>query len=213
MTPFDKTVSMITPKSTSVFGLKFFPCLGTLNNKDDCLFEWPPGPEVTDDNIRVVNQVIARLGNRCRAILEIGVHRNNNDSITTILMDKKPKGCFYLGIDLNDKSYLDNPFQNLHTIKCNSHDQFLIRQKLISSGITEIDLLMIDGWHSVNTCVNDWMYADLLSKHGSVILHDTNAHPGPIALYHAIDEKLFQKQRFNTDHVRDMGISVINSLD
>jgi len=40
-----------------------------------------------------------------------------------------------------------------------------------------------------------------------VILHDTNAHPGCVALYHAVDESLFDKNRFCTE-MNDMGISV-----
>ena len=70
-----------------------------------------------------------------------------------------------------------------------------------------LDILMIDGWHSVHTCVNDWGYVDMLSDGGAVIVHDTNAHPGPIALFSAVDDNLFTKERFCSE-LNDMGIAV-----
>jgi hypothetical protein len=77
--------------------------------------------------------------------------------------------------------------------------------KLRSQNIEKLDLIMIDGWHSVNMCVNDWQYTDLLSDHGMVILHDTNSHPGCVALFDAVDENLWIKERFCTNN--DYGIA------
>ena len=55
--------------------------------------------------------------------------------------------------------------------------------------------------------MNDWRYADLLSEHGVVIAHDTNFHPGDIALCEAVDERLFDIFRFCTGN-DDNGITV-----
>lgn len=208
-TPFDRTVSNIIQLPTVVYGLKFFPSLEPKisNDKDDPAYGWHHGPEVSDCNLLTVAEVVKKLGNSCSCIVEIGVHRNESRSMTNILMDNRPIGSTYLGIDLDDKGYLNNYDKKVYTVKCNSHDQKTIRNKLRSIGIDKIDLLMIDGWHSVNTCVNDWSYTDLLSDHGVVILHDTNAHPGSVALYHAVDEQLFEKHRLCTS-TDDMGISV-----
>jgi len=38
-----------------------------------------------------------------------------------------------------------------------------------------------------------------------VMLHDTNTHPGCVALFEAVDENLWIKQRFCTDN--DFGIA------
>jgi hypothetical protein len=205
---FDQTVSAVTERPTMVYGLKFFPNLEPIvdNNQDTPAFGWPSGPEVSDCNLSVVSDVIKRLGNRCRVILEIGVHRNEGRSMTNILMDNRPVGSTYIGVDINDKSYLNDQSTGIYTIRSNSHDQQKIRAALMEIGVQQIDLLMIDGWHSVNTCVNDWAYTNLLSDHGVVILHDTNAHPGCVALFHAVDEDLFVKSRFCDDD-NDMGIA------
>lgn len=213
MTPFDLTASKITPRPTVIYGLKYFPNLEphVSNDQDAPAFGWPTGPEVSDCNLLVVADVLRLMGTRCNAIMEIGVHRNDGRSMTNVLMDSRPSGSTYLGVDLDDKSYLDNARTKTYTVKANSHDQRTVRSKLASIGIEKIDVLMIDGWHSVNTCVNDWCYTDLLSDHGVVILHDTNAHPGCVALFDAVDENIFAKQRYCTG-IDDMGISVFTHI-
>jgi hypothetical protein len=210
MTPFEATIAHITQQPTMLYGLKFFPSLEPhcSNDQDAPNWGWPEvESEVSDANLTFVQDVLQRLGSQCMNILEIGVHRNEGRSMTNILMDLKPSGCQYLGIDVDDKSFLDNAKLGIHTIRANSHDKVAVRKKLRELSMTSIDLLMIDGWHSVHTCVNDWGYVDLLSNHGAVILHDTNAHPGCVALYHAVDEALFDKFRYCTE-LSDMGISV-----
>lgn len=208
MTPYETAISQITTRPTLIYGLKFLPSLEphVSDNRDEPAWGWPYGPEVSDGNLEVVRSVVERMGDKCRAILEIGVHRNEGRSMTNILMDRRPAGSVYVGVDIDDKSYLDDHSKKNFTIKSNSHDQKKIRSFLESIGVKEIDILMIDGWHSVNTCINDWCYTDMLSQHGCVILHDTNAHPGCISLFHSVDENLFEKTRFHTE-MHDMGIS------
>lgn len=210
MTPFDKTVAHVSAEPTTLYGLKFCPTLEPhcSNDQDTPNWGWPiDAHEVSDCNLAVVDDVMRNLGINCMNIMEIGVHRNNDRSITNILMDSKLPDCRYLGIDIDDKRHLDNPTLNIHTLRTTSHDKVAVRQKLRQLGMNSIDILMIDGWHSVHTCVNDWGYVDLLSPHGVILLHDTNAHPGPIALFHAIDDSIFNKQLCCTD-ITDMGIAV-----
>ena len=77
-------------------------------------------------------------------------------------------------------------------------------------GVGVIDLLFIDGWHSVNQCANDWHYTDMLSDNGVVILHDTNSHPGCVALFDAVDENQYAKERHCLE--ADYGIAVFRKL-
>lgn len=205
---YEKTVAHINPRPTMIYGLQFFPSLEPVvsDNQDIPAFGWPSGPEISDCNLSVVSDVVRRLGPSCKAILEIGVHRNDGRSMTNILMDQRPTGSIYLGVDVNDKSYLNDDGLGVHTIMCNSHDQMSIRNKLKLIGVDSLDIIMIDGWHSVNTCVNDWCYSNLLSPTGVVILHDTNAHPGCCALFHAVDPELFEKERHCVGD-GDMGIA------
>jgi hypothetical protein len=211
MTPFESTVAHISPQPTLVYGLKFFPSLEPhcSNDQDSPNWGWhEPEQEVTDCNLSVVTDVMQKMGvSNINSIMEIGVSRPNKNTITKILLGLKSQSCVYLGVDMEDKSFLDSEADHIHTIRSTSHDKVRVRGKLRNLGIKNIDLLIIDGWHSVNTCVNDWAYTDLLSDHGAVLLHDTNAHPGCIALYHAIDEEIFIKERFCTDH-KDHGIAV-----
>ena len=210
MTPFDLTTQNITELPTMLYGLKFFPSLEPhcSNDQDTPAWGWPQTDiEISDCNLAVVKDVVKLLGNTCQNIMEIGVHRNLDRSITNILMNNKPRSCKYLGVDIDDKSHLDNPAENIFTLRANSHNKVQVRQKLRQLGMQNLDILMIDGWHSVHTCVNDWGYVDMLSDGGAVIVHDTNAHPGPIALFSAVDDNLFTKERFCSE-LNDMGIAV-----
>ena len=209
---YEKTRFLIKPKPTDIHGLKFFPDMepDVSNDQDSPVFGWINSAEVTDCNLEVVRNVVANMGAQLSAILEIGVNRNGERSMSRVLMDDRPRGSFYLGVDLDDKSYLDNPDENTWTIKANSHDQEAIRSFLASKGVEKLDLLFIDGWHSVNTCVNDWRYTDLLSDNGVVILHDTNSHPGCVALYEAASDYYYEKSRYCTGN--DHGISVFRRI-
>lgn len=202
--PYQKVRFHIKPQPTDVYGLRYFPNLEPeiSNDQDSPPFGSGCNTEVTDCNLSIVRMAVERLGSSLKSILEIGVNRNGDRSMSRILLDERPPDSFYLGIDLDDKSYLDDESSNTWTLKCNSHDQSTVRDFLRSKGIDGLDLLMIDGWHSVNTCVNDWSYADMLRKGGIVLMHDTNFHPGPIALFEAINEDLFDKDRLclGADH-------------
>ncbi len=75
-----------------------------------------------------------------------------------------------------------------------------------SLNIKEIDFLFIDGWHSINMVINDWLYTEKLSKNGIVGFHDTNRHPGPFYVFEAIDENLYYKYKY-FEELEDWGIS------
>jgi hypothetical protein len=168
---------------------------------------WPSPPvEVSDENYVVSEEVVKSLGDRCKVIVEIGVNRNGDRSMTQAYLKNKSSDCIYFGIDMESKVFLNDTENNIHTITANSFEQDRIRTAMKEIGIEKIDILAIDGWHSVNTAINDWKYADMLSDHGVVVLHDTNTHPGPVLLFEAVDENLFDKQRHCTDYI-DYGIA------
>ena len=209
-TPYDITVSNINRTATDVWGLKHRPSLEpTVSDDQDSPGFGSPNAreEVSDCNISVVREIVKSMGQDLTSMLEIGVNRNGERSMSRVLMDERPEGSFYLGVDIDDKSYLDDPAKNTWTICCNSHATERVAGFMHSKGIKQIDLLFIDGWHSVNTCVNDWQYTRFLSQNGVVIMHDTNSHPGPIALFEAINEDLYDKQRYCTSG-EDFGIAV-----
>jgi hypothetical protein len=145
-------------------------------------------------------------------ILEIGVARLTTNlydhTSTTIFLNEKRDTDIYIGIDINDKSFLDNPAKNIHTIKSPSErvDEILALVKS-TYNVDQIDCLMIDGWHSINQCYAEWNYTKILSKDGIVIMHDTNCHPGPYFLVKSIDERVFDVYKYLSD-IQDWGISV-----
>lgn len=203
---YQRTSNMLEKRPTDIWGLRFLPHLPGHDDRDGPLFNWPNSQEVSDCNLAVIEGELARLGDRYKACMDIGVARNGERSMSHRYINLKPPGSVYVGVDLNDKSFLDDPANNVWTIMANSHEQDKIRSFLKEKGVEKLDVLAIDGWHSINTTMNDWRYTDLLSEHGVVIVHDTNHHPGDIALCEAVDEDLFEINRHCTSN--DSGITV-----
>lgn len=142
--------------------------------------------------------------NECKSILEIGVDRNQNSSTKTLL-SLKDKNCVYIGVDIRDCSYLNNPENNSYFLQSRSEDIDNVKNFIKSKGILELDFIFIDGWHSVNQVLKEWEYSSLLSKNGIVGFHDTNNHPGPTLFVDNLnDEWIVEKKCLN-----DWGISFV----
>lgn len=161
--------------------------------------------EMTDDNVKVIESVFDMVGSRINNILEIGMSRNPQSSTDTILTRKSSEAT-YLGVDIRQelRSY-ENKDNNVFVHIGDSRDQSTIRARMKELGMDSIDLLFIDGDHSIDYMLNDWGYADLLSEKGVVIAHDTNYHPGPREVFRAIDRSLFNVDTFCKS---DWGIGV-----
>ena len=103
---------------------------------------------------------------------------------------------------------MDDSNKNIYTIKEPSQNLDKILEKTTDIGIHEIDILMIDGWHSINQCYLEWeMYTQLLASKGMVVMHDTNFHPGPYFLVESIDTNQYDVYKHLWD-IQDWGISV-----
>jgi cephalosporin hydroxylase len=143
-------------------------------------------------------------------IMEIGVCRSEyNITSTSIFIDDKRPQDTYIGIDINDKSFLNNPQKGVYTIQSPSENKDFILGKLADIiGTRTIDVLMIDGLHSINQVYKEWeYYTPLLSPNGVVIFHDTNRHPGPHFILPSIDTEQYDVYKYLAD-VRDYGIGV-----
>lgn len=192
---------------TDIFGLKFKPQLDSRFNNDADWEVFTKGQltEVSEQNFFLMELFTKQYSKH--GIMEIGVSRNGEESFTKAILNNKPDNIPYLGVDLDDKSYLNDENKKIYTIKENSFNQEAIRSYIKEIGMEKISLLFIDGWHSVNAVINDWLYADLLSESGIVIFHDTNSHPGPAIFLSAIDEKIFRVQTFFHENDYGMGIA------
>lgn len=201
----------IETQKTSIEGLKFLPRMVHFDNDADRVFDFyiQEQIEVTDDNYNLVDTLAKEYATD--GIMEIGIHRNGSRSFTMALLNNKPDHVPYLGIDIDERSYLNNPSKNIYTLRENSFSQEAVRNYAEAIGLKKISILFIDGWHSLNACINDWKYADLLSDKSIVVFHDTNHHPGPAIILHAIDQNKFRVEKYFTDK-RDFGVSVAYKL-
>jgi predicted O-methyltransferase YrrM len=149
-----------------------------------------PPMEVMDDNRAALKDRFLRVRDNCQAILEIGVSRETNGEQTTtgILLANKHPDTIYVGIDIDDKSYLNDPSKNIYTIKASSMDLESNLAKIAEFGVKEFGFIFIDGWHSINAVITEWEYTTLLSQHGIVGLHDTSQHPGPYYFVKALNK-------------------------
>lgn len=142
-------------------------------------------------------------------IVEIGIDRSGYSvSSTGVFLKNKRHQDFYVGIDIVDKSNMNDQNHNIFTICSPSQNKDLIFSKFKEIGIETIDILMIDGHHSINQVYLEWeIYTPLLSKSGIVVMHDTNSHPGPYFLMKSIDTNQYNVYKYLSD-VLDWGIGV-----
>jgi len=139
--------------------------------------------EFSEGNREALTEYFLKTKDTCRAILEIGVARNASESSCHVFLGNKKDETIYVGIDIDDKSFLNDANKNIFTIQNTSSDVENNIEKIKSFGVTELDFIFIDGWHSINQVLTDWEYTRLLSPNGIVAFHDISEHPGP---YHFI---------------------------
>ena len=156
----------------------------TYTDHDDS--DWPttfePPVEVSDANISILIHYFGTIRNNCKSILEIGVGNRSERSFTKLLLDNKLTSTKYFGVDIKDKSDLNDIKNNVFTITTNSSNIEEVLSFAKSHNVEEFDFIFIDSWASINQVLNDWRYIELLSKDGIIAFHDTNFHPGPTDL-------------------------------
>jgi hypothetical protein len=133
------------------------------------------------------------LKHNVKSILEIGVCKPFNGTNSSYHVFKKIKSplCFYFGVDILDKKFINDSENKIHFIQSDSSNLDLVMNTINESGIHEIDFLMIDGWHSGNQLLKDWRFTQFLSPDGVVALHDTNYHYYPKELINNINKDKF----------------------
>ena len=194
-----------------VYGLEYVPWLVNEvdNLSDPPLFSIADRPvqDFSVDNLRVLKEELLRL--RPRTILEIGVNvdrKNLDKSSTGVLLANKIRSALYIGVDMVDKSYLavDGSIQ---LVKGDSADSRPVQGILVGR---QLDLIVIDGYHSVKQVLADWQYVQWLSGAGTVVMHDVNVHPGPYLVFNAIDRKMFDCVKYGS-WTGDWGIGIARS--
>jgi cephalosporin hydroxylase len=148
--------------------------------------------EFTEGNHLALQEAIDCCKTKPRTFLEIGVCRNGANSSTHTIIKNIPDGGIYLGVDLEDKSFLNNSDKGIHTIQTTSSNYELVVSRLKELGVEKLDFIFIDGYHSINQVLADWEYTKLLSDGGVVAFHDTTAHPGPYFFMESLDRNKWE---------------------
>jgi hypothetical protein len=176
----------------------------TYTDHDDS--DWPstfePPVEISPCNRKEFEKHFDSIKERCTSILEIGVCRNDEESLSHILINQKKEDAFYFGVDIKDKTFLDNEDKNVFTIQSDSADIDKIMTFVKSKGVDHFDFIFIDGWHSINQVLKEWRFVEYLSDFGIIALHDTNFHPGPTELVNNLKAEryeVYKKCEQNTD--------------
>jgi hypothetical protein len=166
------------------------------NSDYDDVDTWNPHPsgyenkspiEVTDCNRHSLLQQFSRVRNNAKAILEIGIGRNAEQSFAYVFFNSKKRDTTYIGMDIDDRSFLNDSDKNIYTIIADSSNYEQNVSKFKELGVEKFDFIFIDGWHSINQVLKDWEYTNLLTDGGIVGFHDTSCHPGPNAFINALD--------------------------
>jgi hypothetical protein len=156
----------------------------TFNNKGNIIYP----KEVTHCNRYHLLEQFNKVRNNCKAILEIGIGRNADESFAYVFFKNKKKDTVYIGLDLDDRSFLRDSDNNIHTIQ-NDSSYYQENVNIFKNiGVEKFDFIFIDGWHSINQVMRDWEYTNLLADGGIVGFHDTSCHPGPYNFIKALDK-------------------------
>jgi predicted O-methyltransferase YrrM len=156
-----------------------------------------------EENKNILECIV--LSKNPKTIFEIGIGANAHNTSTSRILRAKTKDAKYLGVDTKEKYSIFGDHSNTVFMQIESSEQTVIRNKLSELNMIPLDLIYIDGWHSINAFINDWKYVDLLSPNGIVVMHDISHHPGPRECFKAINSNLFDKFAFCPN---DYGIGV-----
>lgn len=187
------TKPTVNRRPGSAWGLAFVPTLAPgVTDAQDTIPGYLSQRGGPDDNSSAALNLVAELAAWSTAVLEIGVALYAPEkSFTPRLIAGLTKSGRYLGVDVADRGAVTRLDPRAHFLQASSFDQAAVRGRLAELGMDGLDLLLIDGCHSVAACLNDWRYAELVKVGGLVLIHDTNSHPGPIALVAAVDRDAF----------------------
>lgn len=174
---------------------------------------WPRGGtkiEFSDWNRSQLNTYFKKVSKNAKAVLEIGVCRNDGKSSTWCFLNNKQKETFYFGVDIEDKSFLDSDEENIFTLKTSSSNTEEIMDFVRSKCVDKFDFIFIDGWHSINQVLDDWKFTEFLAEDGIVGFHDTNCHPGPMLFVDHLNTDKYNVIKCCKTWLVDYGISFVS---
>lgn len=170
--------------------------------------------EYSERTKKLVNTFLTSLHEKKNKIniVEIGVcsekneYTISNSSTGNLVSNKRPQDV-YVGIDIIRRYSWNDNENNVHTIYSASDFVDENISILNSIGVNDIDLLVIDGWRSIEQLYKEWQYTKILSNVGIVLFNCVNLYPGPYYITKSIDDTKYDIYRYLSD-VKDNGICV-----
>jgi len=128
-----------------------------------------------------------------------GIEQLTGTSSTEIINRLKKKSCTYIGIDINEHFLsVKSPEENRHVYLGDSGNKSFIDNIMKERGLTELDFIFLDGWHSVGKILEEWEWVTQYLRVGGIVgFHDICYHPGPHLLWRALNETCFEKRELN----------------
>jgi len=155
--------------------------------------------EMTHMNIKQLYSVLKNYVSSDGLIVEIGVWRDPNSPnpvSSSLFIYEKNDICSYLGIDIEDRSYILNLKPNIHFLQTDSSNFDIIKNYIDTNIKKEIDFLFIDGLHTVEQVKKELALINLVKKGGVIGFHDISAHAGPNMWMEAFDPMMFDIYKF-----------------
>jgi hypothetical protein len=164
-------------------------------------FELVGNKEFSICNQAALTEEFTKVKDQIKVIVEIGVsrttyHQTYDETSTSIFLRHKRPDTLYLGIDVDDKTPLQGLGRNIFTLQSKSENYEVIKAKLDSLKITQIDFLFVDGWHSINQVIDELWYVDFMKPGGVIGFHDTNYHPGPSQIIKNLNPEIFEVTQY-----------------
>lgn len=198
---------------TDIYGLKYKPSVEPLwSDNADYHIQWGSKDcscEIQDIDRKYISEFMNIHKDKFKTIVEIGVCRRDLEhSWTKYFIELKDKNTSYIGVDANDKSFLNNSENKIFTIKAWSHEINRVLEYIEKvTGKREIDLIFVDGDHSIRGLCTDMKYLQYLSKNGIALFHDISVHPAGL-VFDAINEDMFIKEKVFLHNSDSSGIGV-----
>ena len=160
-------------------------------------FELVGNKEFSMCNQAALTEEFSKVKDQTKVIVEIGVSRvtynqTYDQTSTSIFLRHKNPETIYLGIDIDDKTFLQGLERNVFTLQSKSEYYERVKAKLDALKITQIDFLFVDGWHSINQVIDELWYVDFMKPGGVIGFHDTNYHPGPSRIIKNLNPNIFE---------------------
>lgn len=214
MTTREELSNIVTKLPSQHYGLLYTPSIEGLNHIDHFGHNANAPTHWSDLNHQVLLATLQSISDP-RLVVEIGVDSPFSGtqlmdmSSTKTILDWKPAKCTYIGIDINDKSYLNDETKNIYTLQNSSVEVNKLYELMERLSLSDIDIMCIDGFHSINEVLWEWSYWSRMRSDGVMIFHDTNSHPGPIVVLDAVDPDIFTVQ-YHGEGLQDWGIATVH---